>query len=165
MKQIFFIRHAKSSWSDPLLRDFDRPLNKRGLRDAPFMSKMLRGKLLQLDGIVSSPANRAISTAIHFAETFDMKIEDIQQELSIYDAYPEEVLHAIRKQNNQWASILVFGHNPAFTEIANWYSVEYVDNVPTCGIVEVNFPVDDWAQINRENGKVVAFHYPKQYFS
>ncbi len=165
MKKVFFIRHAKSSWTDPSLRDFDRPLNKRGERDAPFMAKLLKGKLPELDLIVSSPANRALTTAQYFAEAFGIKKEEIHTDNQLYHAYPDDILKIIRALDDQYKVILLFGHNPGFTELANIFTEDFIDNVPTCGIFEVDAPVDSWGDFNRETARLVAFHHPKQYFS
>ena len=88
MKKLFLIRHGKSSWSNPDLQDFDRPLNKRGIRDAPFMAKMLVGKGVKPDLIVTSPANRAISTAKQFAAEQGILHDDLVIKHEIYEAYP-----------------------------------------------------------------------------
>lgn len=165
MKQVTFIRHAKSSWENPALRDFDRPLNPRGLRDAPFMAKLLHGKAIRVDLIISSPANRALTTARFFAEAYQIDPSSIQQSPAIYHAYPEDILEVIRKVDAEKESILVFGHNPAFTELANWFSPQYIDNVPTCGVFEVIAPIDNWTNFDKTTGRMVAFHYPKQYFT
>lgn len=165
MKQVTFIRHAKSSWENPELRDFDRPLNQRGLRDAPFMAKIIQAKANRIDAILSSPANRALSTARFFADALDINPADIQQEPTIYNAYPEDIVRVIRKVNNHRSNILIFGHNPAFTELANWFSPQYIDNIPTCGIFEVIAPIENWNDFDKSTGRMVAFHYPKQYFT
>lgn len=165
MKTVYFIRHAKSSWSDLSLRDFDRPLNKRGKRDAPFMSEKLQEFGVQPDAIISSPANRAITTATHFAKALAILPQNIVQESVIYEAYPSAVLNIVQAQPNHWKTILVFGHNPAFTMIANSFKGgAHIDNVPTCGIVKVEAKVDKWKKFTTDNGLVKAFHFPKQYF-
>ena len=164
MKSLFLIRHAKSSWEDPSLRDFDRPLNPRGLRDAPFMSKLLKGKGVVVDQIVSSPANRAFSTAKYFAEAFGIDAADIMQRKEIYEAYPEDVLEIVKELPKQVNVALVFGHNPTFTSLANQFG-EYLSNVPTCGIVRIDANIDDWADFSIKTAQRTAFHYPKQYFS
>ena len=79
MKQLFLIRHAKSSWDSPTLKDIDRPLNERGKKDAPSMAKRLASQKIKLDALFSSNANRALSTAQCFAEEFDIKKNDIIQ--------------------------------------------------------------------------------------
>jgi len=162
MKKIYFIRHAKSSWDDPGLTDIERPLNKRGLRDAPFMSKMLKGKNVQPDKIISSPANRAFTTATYFAAALNIPEQAIVVRKEIYHAYPEQVLNIIRNLSDSDDVVILFGHNPCFTSLANQFSEEYIPNVPTCGIVEVEAMVEKWSDFENE-GKLKAFHFPKQY--
>lgn len=164
MKTVYFIRHAKSSWKEQGLRDIDRPLNSRGKRDAPFMAKLLRGKDIQVDQLVSSPANRARSTAKYFAEAFDIKESDILIMKDIYEAHPSTILRIIRSFSNDWKTVLIFGHNPTFTDVVNFFADRYIHNVPTCGIVQIEAAIDDWKNFDENAGKLKAFHYPKQYF-
>ncbi|MFK7935212.1 MAG: histidine phosphatase family protein [Saprospiraceae bacterium] len=164
MKTICFIRHAKSSWKDFSLADIDRPLNKRGERDAPFMAKLLRGKQVQAEAIISSPANRARTTAGHFAEAMGIKPKDIIIKKGIYEAYAEDVLNIVQQIDNQYDTILVFGHNPTFTTIANLFTDNYIANVPTCGIIQIEANVESWKYFSAEAGKLTQFYYPKQYF-
>lgn len=165
MKTFYLIRHAKSSWEDMSLRDFDRPLNKRGLRDAPFMSKMLAGKGVKADAIVSSPANRALTTAAYFAEAMGIKKEDIIQEKNIYEAYPDTVLEIIELLDDSLNTVLVFGHNPTFTSLANDFKEDgYIANLPTCGIVKIESKAKKWEDVSVENSVLTEFYFPKQYF-
>jgi len=163
MKSIFFIRHAKSSWEDSSLSDIERPLNKRGLRDAPFMAKLLKGKSIAPDRIVTSPANRAFTTATYFAKELDIHENSMVVRKKIYHAYPEDVLSIIRTLDNSDETVLMFGHNPCFTSIANRFSSDYIPNVPTCGIVQVDADVSEWTDF-QEYGDLRAFYFPKQYF-
>lgn len=163
MKTVYFIRHAKSSWSDMSLRDFDRPLNKRGKRDAPFMAQKLQELGVRPDAILSSTANRAFTTATHFAKALGIGRNEIIEVPSIYEAFYSTVLKIVQNQPKHWDTILVFGHNPAFTTIANAFEGDYIDNVPTCGIVKVIADINDWSELTEETGKVAAFYYPKQF--
>lgn len=165
MKTVYFIRHAKSSWEDPSLSDFDRPLNKRGYRDAPFMAQLLRGKVSKLDAIVSSPANRAYTTASYFAETFQIPKSDIVLREAIYNAFPEDVLEVVQDFPATWQTVLLFGHNPAFNSLANMFSETPIVNIPTCGIFRVDAAVRDWVGFQQNTGRLSEFHYPKQYFT
>lgn len=165
MKKVFFIRHAKSSWDDFSLRDIERPLNKRGLRDAPFMATMLMGKGVKPDAIVSSPANRAFTTATYFAEAAGIESQDIIKKIDIYEALAITVKEIVNDLNNDWDTVLIFGHNPTFTTLANSYHEEYIPNMPTCGIVEVEADIEDWKKFNEKTARRVNFHYPKQYFT
>jgi len=129
------------------------------------MAKLLKGKLDEVDLIVSSPARRALTTATYFAEAFGFDNGDIQQEKQLYHAYPEDVLKVLRSLDDEKDVILIFGHNPGYTDLANHFSDDYIDNVPTCGIFKVEAEVDSWSELNRETAKLTAFYYPKQYFS
>lgn len=164
MKKFFFIRHAKSSWKDMSLRDRDRPLNKRGFRDAPFMAKLLKAKQPEVDRLISSPAKRAFTTATYFAEAYGWTQEQIEIQNSIYEASTMEVMNIIHSLNDQLNIVILFGHNPTFTSLANMFTTDYIPNVPTCGIVEVVSETTSWKQVNRNNSSVQNFYYPKQYF-
>ena len=163
-KTLCLIRHAKSSWADPSLDDFDRPLNNRGKRDAPFMAQVLYEQLAKVDKIVSSPAKRAFSTASTFADTFGIPVQDIKKEERIYEAFPSVIFDVICSLDDQWTTVLLFGHNPAFTSVANHFSPFFTDNVPTCGIVQVISSTEQWTDFSSDNSIVQAYHYPKQYF-
>lgn len=164
MKTVYLIRHAKSSWKDMSLRDIDRPLNKRGKRDAPFMGKLLVDQGVQPDVLISSPANRAFTTACHIANAFGIEKEDIIKDKSIYEAYTTDILQIIQSQPSSRSTIFLFGHNPTFTSVANQFTSNYIDNVPTCGIVQIEAPINDWKAFNEKTGKVISFQYPKQHF-
>ena len=165
MKTVYLIRHAKSSWEDMSLRDIDRPLNKRGFRDAPFMANLLKGKGAQPDALISSPANRAFTTATYFAKAFEVATEDIIVNESIYEAYGSDVVKIIRNLDDNLNTVCLFGHNPTFTSLANNFSKrEYIPNVPTCGIVKIEATVNSWKSFSEENTQLADFYYPKQYF-
>lgn len=164
MKTVYFVRHAKSSWENPGLRDRDRPLSKRGKRDAPFMAKLLKGRGIQPEKIISSPANRALTTATYFAETFGFTQSEILVIDRLYEAHAEEVMDVVKKLQDDWHTVLVFGHNPTFTEVANLFAQKIIANIPTCGIVRVDDPVENWANFGSGKARLVEFHYPKQYF-
>lgn len=165
MKKLFLIRHGKSSWSNPDLQDFDRPLNKRGMRDVPFMAKMLVGKGVKADQIVTSPANRAITTAKQFAAEQGIEQENLMIQHGIYEAYPESLLQIVREFSNDLDIVLMFGHNPGFTYLANMFDGDYIVNIPTCGVVEINADIQKWENLGGTNGKIANFYFPKQYFS
>ena len=163
MKVVYLIRHAKSSWANPGLEDIERPLNKRGERDSAFMPNVLKGKGAKPDLIVSSPANRAFTTACKFGEAFGIDKDNILVREDIYEAYPQAVLEVIKALNHQANEVLIFGHNPTFTSLADMFSDEYIVNVPTCGIIKIEAEIDDWNLFSEENAKQTAFYFPKQY--
>lgn len=165
MKTIYLVRHAKSSWDNPSLRDIERPLNKRGLRDAPFMAKLLSAKGIKIDQLISSPANRAYTTATYFAKALGKDQAEIQQMDEIYEAYSRDILNIVNSLPATLDTVMLFGHNPTFTSFANFFSRDYIANMPTCSIVQIDADVSSWEKFNERTGRVVAFHYPKQYFS
>lgn len=166
MKRIFMVRHAKSSWDDPSLRDIDRPLSKRGRRDAPFMAKLMVDGQPKPDALISSPARRAFDTARQFAKAWGWNKEDIMRDPEIYEAYHMDLLALIQRLEDAWDTVFIFGHNPAFTDFVNLFSGGgHIDNIPTCGIVALESTADAWKSFSTENSRVVQFYYPKQYLA
>lgn len=163
MKHLFFVRHAKSSWADPYLSDHDRPLNSRGKRDAPLMAERLAATKVRADGVLVSSAKRAKKTAKVFREAFGLSKDQVIVQEELYHASPKTIQRAIRQLPDNWKTVLVFGHNPGFTELANLLkNDEYIGNVPTCGIVGAAADVKAWEDFQLSEAKRTSFLYPKQ---
>lgn len=162
MKKLFIIRHAKSSWDDPSLSDFDRPLNKRGKNDAPLMGKVLLAEGVKADCIIASPANRAITTAKTIAQEigFTAKIEENQK---IYGAGTQDMIDIINEVDSSVNELLIFGHNPTFTYLAEELSEVRLGNLPTTGVVGIEFEFEDWAMVSRNTGHCFYYDYPKRH--
>lgn len=164
MKKIFLVRHAKSSWKDQKLSDFERPLNKRGKRDAPFMAKLLAQQGVNPELIITSPANRAITTSKYFCEELGFPFKNVIIEPKLYMASSDQFFDIIRNLNNECSSAMIFSHNPGLTEFNNILASKSIDNIPTCGIVSISSDVKYWSEIDSSNCKSVFFEYPKKYF-
>lgn len=162
MKTLLLIRHAKSSWDNPGLRDINRPLNERGLYDAPRMGRMIRSLGIKPDLLVSSPAKRALTTAQFFAAAFEIPDEAIAINPDIYEAHPTEIIRIIGALPNEAETVLLFGHNPTFTDVANRFTDDYIDNVPTCGVVHIVSTAPDWAAFSQVNSRIKACYFPKE---
>jgi len=163
-KTVYFIRHAKSSWDDITLRDHDRPLNKRGIRDAPSMADEMTKLSLPLDQIITSTAMRAKQTATFFQKQYEIPSTSFHEESNLYHGNLEDYLEGVRIwANDEYDTAALFAHNPGMTYLANNYSDKYIDNVPTCGIVAVEFAVDRFSEISKHNGRLLAFYYPKMF--
>jgi phosphohistidine phosphatase len=162
MRTLFLIRHAKSSWDNPALRDFERPLNERGLNTAPRMASYLTQAGVQPDLLVSSPAKRAISTALFFGAAFGVNETQIVRNEDIYEASVTTVLRIISQLPDQAHTVLLFGHNPTFTDLANGFSTTPIINVPTCGIVRIETQADNWRSMYEGNTRVIATYFPKE---
>ena len=164
MKQLYLIRHAKSSWNNAELTDLERPLNKRGERDAPFMAQKMVQKGMQVDAFCASPSERTKATAQAFAAALDYPLEAIHWDRRIYETTASGLLKVIQQWKEDWQSVALFAHNYACTDLANYYASPSIDNVPTTGVVHLAFDVEHWAEINKNNGKVLDFEYPRLYF-
>ncbi|WP_231460112.1 histidine phosphatase family protein [Pedobacter sp. Leaf132] len=158
-KQLLLVRHGKSDWGNLDLKDFDRPLNKRGKENVPEMAERLLKKGFKFDLIVSSPAKRAKTTAKFFAEAYN--VDDIRYEESIYEANTTTLLKVVNGLDDAADIIVMFGHNPGFTDLANELSDADIYNIPTAGMVLMSFPFDSWKMISKGTGDLVFFDYPK----
>ena len=159
MKKLFLIRHAKSSWKNLDLDDFDRPLNKRGRFDAPLMADILYFNTEKVDAIISSPAIRAKSTAQIIADRFNTNIFFKDE---IYHASTLVLQTLIKNFNTNLDTIFLVGHNPGL----NFFADEFVNlytNIPTCGVVAIGFDCDSWKNISKECSKLLFFEYPKKF--
>lgn len=162
MKLLTLVRHAKSSWDNPDLEDFERPLNERGRRDAPMMAERVRGQLPRPDRLVSSPALRAITTARRFAEALGLDANDILIQPKIYDATLETLLRLLRQLDDGDGHAMLFGHNPGFSELSHALARCNFNDLPTCAVVHLQLDIEHWGQADGRCGKLLAFLYPKQ---
>jgi phosphohistidine phosphatase len=164
MKEIIFIRHAKSDWGNEFLKDEDRHLSERGYRDAYFMSEWYQKNKKQPEKIVASTAIRAYNTAFIFARAMDFDMRNFILEGRIYEASVAKLISLIKDQNSSVSSIMLFGHNPGFTNICNELSDDlYFDNVPTCGIISYQFDIKDWLAIDTKKGNLNFYQFPKNF--
>lgn len=161
MKHLLLVRHGKSDWANHHISDFERPLNARGLRNAPEMASRILNRNQVPELIVSSSALRALTTARHFAQVWDKPVEQIKQERAIYEANVKTLLQIVNQLDNKYQRVAMFGHNPGFTDFANYLADADIHNIPTCGTVLIEFSVDDWAQVSHHTGSLLKFDYPK----
>ncbi|WP_066157277.1 SixA phosphatase family protein [Aliarcobacter cryaerophilus] len=162
MKELILIRHAKSSWSNPLLEDFERPLNKRGAKNAPFMAKVLKQKEVNPDLIISSPSKRTKQTLDFFIKEFDYKGEIIFEE-SIYEAPFKNLLKVVKNIDDKHKTIFLFGHNPGLNDLADFLLGRFEENIPTSGVLKINFNISKWEDIKEKIGILEFFIYPKMF--
>jgi phosphohistidine phosphatase len=162
MKTLYIIRHAKSSWDDIGLADFDRPLNERGKTDAPRMGKRLKEKNIHPELMLSSPAKRALSTCKKIAEVLHYPESSIKTDRKLYHASPEEIFEVLRSIKNQVNNVMLFGHNPGLTEFVNEITDDFsLNNLPTCGVVALSFDMRTWKELQHSSGKLLFYDYPK----
>ncbi len=161
MKTLYLVRHAKSSWSFDDLSDQQRPLNDRGRHDAPRMGKALKERDIKPDLVVSSSAVRALSTAVLLARELDYPHDKIRVEPRIYASDRETLLGIIQALPDPAESVLLVGHNPTITEVANALSPTDFQELPTAAVVCLRFQTDTWAEVSKANGECYFSDYPK----
>lgn len=162
MKTLYVIRHAKSSWANPALSDFDRPLNKRGEKDAPTMAKRLKKRNVTPDLLLSSPAARALATCQIIAKEAGYSKSKIKTDKNLYHAEDAEILRIIQTLDNKYSCVWIFGHNPGLTDFVNLLADADIDNVPTCGVVACSINIQSWDEAGKGKGFVISFDFPKK---
>jgi phosphohistidine phosphatase len=161
MKTLLLIRHAKSSWDQPGLSDFDRPLNERGKKDAPEMAKRVKEKGIEIDHLLSSTAKRAKKTAKYFAEGFGFKKEDIKLVEELYGATQSEFLQAVKDIDDKYKTVALFSHNPGITDFASSLTNVRIDDMPTCAVFALQIETDSWKDFQNAEKNFLFFDYPK----
>lgn len=163
MKTLYLVRHAKSSWENRNISDFERGLNDRGRRDAPYMAALLKKKNIKIDLILSSPANRALSTARIFAKEFGIPESKIVINENIYEAGKNDLLKVLMEMDNSINNLMLFGHNPGLTYLSNYICDFETDNLPTCSIMGMRLDFDSWKYLGNKTCSFNFFEYPKKY--
>jgi len=161
-KKLFIVRHAKSDWSHEGLSDFERPLNERGLRNAPFIADKIAEAGHTIDFILTSPANRAITTAGFFKRRLGLRDNQWDTERKIYEADVQRLLSIVNKLDDTHSSVILFGHNPGLSSLVHELTGEWVV-MPTCGIAEVEIPFNAWSMVSPGTCNLISFDFPKRY--
>lgn len=161
MKTLLLIRHAKSSWESPQQSDFDRPLNARGIKDAPVMAKKLFDRNIQIDAFISSPAVRARQTCDFFLDAFGKKKADVQLLSQLYLPEPSVLEETIASLPDSVGTVAIFSHNNGITEFANQLTDAKIDNMPTCCIFAVKIETDSWSKFVKAKKNFWFVDYPK----
>lgn len=161
MLELFLMRHAKSSWQSDVPTDHERPLNNRGRRDAPLMGQRMMERNDSPAVIHCSSSVRGTSTALLVAQEIGIADGDVRRLSEGYTFDAEEVLYLVRQFDDSETSIMLVGHNPAFTVLANQFSQQAIANVPTCGLLKLVSKAEHWTEFKPENTELLYFDYPK----
>lgn len=163
MKTLYLLRHAKSSWQNTRLDDFERPLLEKGLKRSKLMIDYMLEHEVGVDLIVSSPAIRALATAEIFARALNYPVENIKQEKKMYfgdsDSYYEQFFDVPKHVN----SMMLVGHNPSITTFANQFLESKIDYLPTSGLISISFDTDQWEKAGIAKRKVNFVVYPRMF--
>jgi phosphohistidine phosphatase len=156
------IRHAKSTWDKVGVQDHDRPLDARGESDAIAVGEFLAGQGIHPDLILTSDALRAYATAELIAKQLSVPEEKIVKEVGVYDAGVEDLLAILQKLPIKYNTVILVGHNPGLTWLANYLADDHLINLPTCGVYCVAFEADDWSDITTSEYKTLFVNSPQQ---
>ena len=161
-KMLYVVRHAKSDWSHAELSDFDRPLNERGLHNAPFMADQFAETGKTLDFILTSPANRAITTAGYFKRRLGLSDKHWDTERKIYEADSARLLSIMNLLDDSLNKVMVVGHNPGLSSLVQLLTGQWVV-MSTCSIAEIEIPFDSWSLASEGTCNLLSFDFPKRY--
>jgi phosphohistidine phosphatase len=161
MKYVFYTRHGKSSWDDPFLEDHDRPLKKRGVKDAGIITDRLQHFEIKPNIIFTSSAKRAAQTAEIFKK--NLEIPYIQYFIDLYHASDRAVLEFLNNLEVDYQGVMIFGHNPGFTDLINRYSDRYFYNVPTTGTFCIQYSCNNWNEISEAEARLIEYWFPKDF--
>lgn len=162
MKTLWLVRHAKSSWQSDMLPDNERPLNDRGYRDAHEMPARVLTGIAKPTCMWVSPAVRTYTTALIFARHLRFPSEQFSLAPQLYESGVDEYLDVLRRTANEHQHVMLFGHNPVITHLANHLCNANIDNVPTCGIVSIAHPHSNWSELGKTPAQLLSFDFPKK---
>lgn len=164
MKKLILVRHAKSDWGTDGLKDIDRPLSERGYNDAYHLSEWFFKNYSVPQKIISSDATRALSTATIFARNILYPTSQIFIVPQVYESTSSILKQVIAEIENTVNEVMLFGHNPGITNLVNELAQEmFFDNIPTCGIVCLEFDVTKWADVPTTKARKVFSQFPKEF--
>lgn len=161
-KTLYLVRHAKSSWTDMGHGDFNRPLNNRGLHDAPIIGKRLKDRKILPEIILCSPAQRARQTAGWLLREMGGSMDAVQFDENIYEASVGTLLDLIRNLPDSSASAMIIGHNPSMGWLANQLADCHIDRMPTCAVATIELKTNHWGDAGACASRLLDFDYPKK---
>ena len=162
MKELFLVRHAKSDWGNMDLKDIDRPLKDRGIRDALFMGEFMSKNFEMPEMVLTSPACRAFHTSVLLVRAMKTSYRIIRVDENIYLVSFNELSTMIKNTDDRISRLMLVGHNPGITDLANYFMEEFIHNIPTSGIAYFRFDTEKWQQIAVSNLIKHELHYPKE---
>jgi len=162
MKRLYIVRHGKSTWDYDLVKDEDRPLKERGIADSYKMAERLAGNGNIPEMMISSTGIRALHTAVIFHRVFGLPKQALCIDPDLYLADENDLMDIIFGFDDKVHSIMIFGHNPGFTDLANYLSNLNIMNIPTTGIVILDFDIEKWTETGRDKITKEYFDFPRK---
>ncbi len=165
MKTVYIVRHAKSSWKYPKIKDVDRPLKQRGILDAHLMAEKLSERIQKPDVFVTSSANRALHTAVIFSDMFKYPLTNLRINKSLYSFSDGYLIKTIKALDDSFDSAIIFSHDHGISTFVNKFGNKKINHVSTSGVIGIEFDIKHWKNLNpdRSNGKTILIDFPKNY--
>lgn len=161
MKTLFIVRHAKSSWQYEGIQDQDRPLKKRGIKDAYLVAKSFKKNYTKPDVFISSSAIRALHTSLIFSNTFNYPLANLKINKSLYSFSDGYLIKTVKALDDSYDSAIIFSHDHGISTFVNKYGNKLIDHVPTCGIIGIQLKIKHWKNLSK--GKTILFDFPKNH--
>jgi phosphohistidine phosphatase len=161
-RELFIVRHAKSSWDLENISDIDRPLSLKGIRNAYEMARRLKIDCNIPEKFITSPANRAMHTATIFINVFELPFETLRVDTRMYAHGAQEIVGMIKSEPAETQRLMIFGHNPDFSELAKQFTKKPIFDIPTSGIVIFTFNCNDWKTIGKATLISEYMDFPKK---
>ena len=161
MKTLYIVRHAKSSWAYEGIADIDRPLKKRGIKDAHLMSKLLSKKIGRPDVFISSVANRALHTGVIFCQNFNYPFSNLKIKKELYSFSDGYLVKTVKALDDSFDSAIIFSHDHGINTFVNKFGSQPIAHVTTCGVVGIRFDEKYWKDIRK--GKTILVEFPKNH--
>lgn len=160
MKTLLLVRHAKSSWNNVDISDMDRPLKQSGVKDAIEIAEKLKAKKVNPDILISSPAVRAITTALIFARTLNYHYNRIVINDMVYDFSKDALLPLLKNTDDKYDVVMLVGHDPELTYLLNDLTGKAYEKTPTSSVAKINFGITQWQKIKPKKGKLIFIESP-----
>ncbi|HSC07855.1 MAG TPA: histidine phosphatase family protein [Steroidobacteraceae bacterium] len=162
MRRLTLVRHAKSDWKNSDLKDFDRPLNRRGQKEAPQMAELLAAQQVRVDLLLTSPAVRALETARLFARALNYPPRRLKSDERLYLAQPKEILEVVRGIGSRVRHLMLVGHNPGLSEFAQALSNDSeLGELPTSAVYAVDLDIRSWGDAKFGDALNPSLMHPK----
>lgn len=160
VRKLYLLRHAQTLDRRQEEKDIDRMLTPIGFQNANRMGMNLKNKQVQPDIIICSAAIRTQQTAESIAEHVSYDSAKVHINSEVYDASIRTLLHVVNNLKDEWKTVVLIGHNPSITYLAEYMTGEAVGNMSTCGLVSVDFKLDFWQEVSEGNGGFQFYEYP-----
>lgn len=162
VRNLFLVRHAEAAEANASQRDIERDLTPKGYRDAPRVGRYLFEQQCRPEVILSSAAQRAMATAELLAEQLKFDTGKIKYMEELYQASVRSILQLVGEQKENCQQIMIIGHNPVLTYLAEYLTGQEIGSIASCGVVNIKFILDNWSEISQDTAELLTYTTPEE---